>query len=95
MTAQEERVGDLLKMANKLVEAGHYSSDIIQDRREKVVQAKDRLEANDVKKRGELDESKLFKSSGEMNSFVSEKRKLVREGSYGIGILRQRQRSSP
>ena len=63
MTAQEERVGALLKMANKLVEAGHYSSDTIQDRRVKVVQAKDRLGANDVKKRGELDESKLFKSS--------------------------------
>ena len=50
-------------MANKLVEAGHYSSDTIQDRRVEVVQAKDRLGANDVKKRGELDESKLSKSS--------------------------------
>ena len=50
-------------MANKLIDAGHCNSDTIQDRRVRVGQAKDRLGANDVKKRGELDESKLFKSS--------------------------------
>ena len=62
--------------------------------------AKDRLGVNDVKKRGGLDESNcsgVLTEVGEMNSFVSEKRKLVREGSYrdGIGMLRQKQRSSP
>ena len=63
------------------------------------MQAKDRLGVNDVKKRGELDESNcsgVLTEVGEMNSFVSEKRKLVREGSYrdGIGILRQAKKQS-
>merc|ERR1719347_1746997 len=60
LTAQEERVGALFEMANRLVEAGHFSSDAIQERRDKVLQARDKLKANSAKKREELDESKLF-----------------------------------
>jgi len=90
LTAQEERVGALLEMANRLVDAGHYSSDTIQERRDKVVQARDKLKDKSGKKRGELDESKLFQEFrtevGEMNNFVSEKRKLVREDSFRDGI---------
>merc|ERR1719347_742959 len=90
LTAQEERVGALLEMANRLVDAGHYSSDTIQERRDKVLQGRDKLKANSAKKRGELDESKLFQEFrtevGEMNDFVAEKRKLVREDSFRDGI---------
>ena len=72
-------------MANRLVDAGHYSSDTIQDRRDKVVQAREKLKANNAKERGEFDESKLFQEFrtevGEMNNFVAE-RKLVREDSF-------------
>ena len=60
LTAQEERVGALFETANRLVEAGHFSSDAIQERRDKVLQARDKLKANSAKKREELDESKLF-----------------------------------
>ena len=49
-----------------------------------------KLKANSAKKRGELDESKLFQEFrtevGEMNDFVAEKRKLVREDSFRDGI---------
>ena len=76
-------------MANRLVDAGHYSSDTIQDRRDKVVQAREKLKANNAKERGEFDESKLFQEFrtevGEMNNFVAE-RKLVREDSFRDGI---------
>ena len=89
LTAQEERIGALLERANRLVDAGHYSSDTIQDRRDKMVQAREKLKANNAKKRGELDESKLFQEFrtevGEMNNFVAE-RQLVREGSFRDGI---------
>ena len=75
-------------MANRLVDASHYSSDNIQDRRDKVVQAREKLKANNAKKRGELDESKLFlefrTEVGKMNNFVAEKRKLVREDSFQL-----------
>ena len=90
MTAQEERVGALLEMANRLVDAGHYSSDTIQDRKDKVVQAREKLKDKSAKKRGELDASKLFQEFrtevGEMNNFVAEKSKLVREDSFRDGI---------
>merc|ERR1719232_652523 len=90
LTAQEERVGALLEMANRLVDAGHYSSDTIQERRDKVVHARDKLKDKSGKKRGELDESKLFQEFrtevGEMNNFVADKRKLVREDSFRDGI---------
>ena len=86
LTAQEERVGAELEMVNRLVDAGHYSSNTIQDRKEKVVLAGEKLKVNSAKKRGELDESKLFQEFrpevSEMNNFVAEKRKLVREESF-------------
>ena len=47
----EERVGALLEMANRLVDAGHYSSVTIQDRRDKVVQVREKLKANKAKKK--------------------------------------------
>ena len=90
LTAQEERVGALVEMANRLVDAGHFSSDTIQDRRDKVVEARQKLKDNSAKKRGELDESKLFQEFrtevGEMKNFVADKRKLVREDSFRDGI---------
>ena len=90
LTAQEERIGALLERANRLVDAGHYSSDTIQDRRDKMVQAREKLKANNAKKRGELDESKLFHKFrtevGELKNFVAENRKLVREDSFRDGI---------
>ena len=53
------------------------------------MQAREKLKANNAKKRGELDESKLFQDFrtevGEMNNFVAE-RKLVREDSFRDGI---------
>ena len=92
LTAQEERVGALLEMANRLVDAGHYSSDTIQDRKDKVVQAREKLKDKSAKKRGELDASKLFQEFrtevGEMNNFVAEKSKLV-QLPHKTPILRQ------
>ena len=39
-------------MAYRLVGAGHYRSVTIQDRRDMAVQAKEKLKANNAKKRG-------------------------------------------
>ena len=52
----EKRVGALIEMANRLVDAGQYSSDTVQDRRDMVVQAREKLKANNAKKRAVLDE---------------------------------------
>ena len=60
------------------------------------MQAREKLKANNAKKRGELDESKLFQDFrtevGEMNNFVAE-RKLVREDGRtlsGMGLVTSR-----
>ena len=89
LMTQEGMVGALLEVAHRLVDAGHYSSVTIQNRSDKVVQAREKLKANNAKKRGELDESKLFHKFrtevGELKIFVAENRKLVREDSFRDG----------
>ena len=90
LMALEERVGALIEMANRLVYAGHYSSNTVQERRDMVVQAREKLKVNNTMQRAVLDEYKLFQKFrtevGEMNNFVTSKRKLVREDSFRDGI---------
>ena len=76
-----------------MVDAGHHSSDTIQDRRNKVVQGREKLKASNARKKGELEESKLFQEFRseivEMKNLVAVKRKLklVKEDSFRGGIV--------
>jgi len=89
VNAQEDRVGALVEMANRLLEAGHYSNDTIMEKKDKIEKAREMLKQKSANKRGELDENKLFQEFKteveEMNKFVTEKKKLVREDSFRDG----------
>ena len=56
----EKMVLGLIEMANSLVDAGHYSSDTVQDRRDMMVRAREKLKANNAKKRAVWNKCKLF-----------------------------------
>ena len=58
--ALEKRVVALTEKANSLVDAGHCSSDTVQDRRDMMVRAREKLKANNAKKRAVWNKCKLF-----------------------------------
>ena len=70
LTAQEERVGAELEMVNRLVDAGHYSSNTIQDRKEKVVLAGEKLKRKLV--REESFKAKAKNVTISMNKYMVE-----------------------
>ena len=90
IVAQEERINTFKDLAKQLTSAGHHNSDNIEQRRDKVLQARDNLKKLSADKRVELDESKVFQDFktevSEMMIFVDEKKKLVKEDSFKDGV---------
>jgi len=56
MNAQEERVGALVEIANRLLEAGHYSNETVMEKKDKIEKAREMLK----EKRAEMEENILF-----------------------------------
>ena len=90
LAAQEERVSGLVEMAERLVAAGHHSAPTIEERKVRVVAAREALRAASGEKRALLEEARLyhdFKTQvGEMMDFVADKKRLVRGDSFRDGI---------
>ena len=72
MNAQEERVGALVEMANRLLEAGHYSNETVMEEKDKIEKAREMLK----EKRAEMEENILFQEF--KTEFVTEKKNVVR-----------------
>ena len=87
---QEERFNAFKDLANQLINAGHLNKESIEQRRDKVLEGRENLKQKSEKKRGDLDESKLFQDFrtevDEMLSFVQEKKKLLKDDSFKDGI---------
>ena len=90
LLAGEERVAAFKELAGQLIGAGHHAAPAVEQRRDKVLEAREKLKADSARKKGDLDEAKLFQDFrtevGEMENFVKDKRKLLREDSFKDGL---------
>jgi len=70
VNAQEERVGALVEIANRLLEAGHYSNETqtVMEKKDKIEKAREMLK----EKRAEMEENILFQEF--KTEFVTEKK---------------------
>jgi spectrin beta len=85
--AQEERVKVFVESADQLQRAGHPQAPAIQDKREKVVVARDKLKKEMATVRAHLEESKLFEEFKmqllEMQDFIKDKQEMATKEESG------------
>lgn len=87
IAAHEDRVGDMNELADSLIEAGQFDTDVIQERRASINERYQRIQTLASYRRSRLNEAntlhQFFRDIADEESWIKEKKLLVSSDDYG------------